>query len=162
VTLTAAQRTGWLALAAATLFPNALGQPHHLTAQNLFIRTNSMRLQHGQTVLNTAPVAPAIAPPPELTTALGVAPAVINISLITPVVAAGEFLAVQVSAPLSQGVNFFKGPWGPIQSFDSTDLVPQIIVTTANYVAAARYHYVYSLLDAVGRLSSSFYGSQDT
>ena len=114
-TLTQPEREAWMAYANNVPWTNKFGDACALTGQNMFIRTNSIRLMLGVAVLKAAPIIFELAEGP-MTFACTASTAT---QLLSVVFGAGEdwakevggFLGVWMGQPRNGARNFFNGPW---------------------------------------------------
>lgn len=121
--LTAPQRTAWEQYAAATPLTNRLGETIYLSGQAMYSRTNAFGLQvSGFVQLSAAPIVPGQATEPNAGSAdIGLSALADTMTLggagdwagLGFLDGANDVLQVQISAPLSAGVTFHKGPWFP-------------------------------------------------
>jgi len=156
--LSAAERQSWRDLASATLFPNRVGQPHQLSAINLFIRTNALRDVAGAATLDVAPAAPATTAAPALTCEIDGVSGDLEVQTVAPSVQAGEYLFVSVSPPQSLNRYFYKGPWtSPQRVLTSATAIPYVLIDTADLVTGSAYFIKWRFMGSTGRVSSEFY-----
>lgn len=152
-TLTPAERSAWEALAASTSAVNKLGLGIVLTAQNLFVKINSLVLAAGETRLDTAPVPPAGIDLSPLTYT-GTVAAGLNIASQATAQGAGDILVTQVSPAVNVTVNFFKGPWESTQ-YNVGVIAPPILLKAIGTVALGeRYHIRSRFVSADGHISN--------
>ena len=114
--LTADQRAMWSALAAGSTAKNKVGLAITLTAQNMYIKVNTLKLRCGLGAMHVAPAPPVGCDAPEVTV-LGDTGGV-KITACTPAIVTDECFYVQVGLAVNQTVQYYKGPW-PI-SWEST------------------------------------------
>lgn len=110
--LTAGQRDGWDAYALATPIPNSLGDPRNVGGLGMYVRGNALRVQAGLPVVNSPPTSgfPTIGLVFPASFAMGVF--VMSFDDSQPWLDEdGSHLVVFASRPVSQAVNFFKGPY---------------------------------------------------
>jgi hypothetical protein len=109
-TLTAPQRAGWEAYAAATPTTNSLGQTVFLTGAQQFTASNAFGFRLGLSSFLDAPTTPGRTP-------LGMPTIVLDASAATATVsdidsgANGDDLSLFLGDPVSAGVSFFRGPY---------------------------------------------------
>lgn len=100
--LTAIQRTAWIALAVANPVTDVFGNTHILSGQQLYIRVNQLRAQAGLVALDVAPADQAVT---GLITMIvtATAPATLSISFTVTPLSAGHRLYIFASPSLSPG-----------------------------------------------------------
>lgn len=133
-TLTDAQRNGWESAAASATFPNKLGEMTKITALNLFVMINTLRLEGGQAIIAACPPPPFKASVPALTITASAATGII-ITAIAPALAVGDRLFWYLSSVKSNAVNYYRGPWESRDFVQSTDVAP-ITIEAAGAIAA--------------------------
>ncbi len=113
--LTAAQRAGWETYADAVEVTDTLGEKRKLTGMNWYIASNTLRLQAGLAVLDTAPAI--------LTLATLTAPTITSVTASTGLMilafsntdlwatATGGALMIYTSQAQPLATNFFQGPY---------------------------------------------------
>lgn len=152
-TLTSVQRDSWEAAAQTATFPNKLGEMVKVTAINLFVMVNTLRLVAAQTILATSPAPPFKSVAPTLTFTVSAATG-LKVTAITPAIAVGSFLMLYISAAKGNQVNYYRGPYVTRSTKASTDTVPwTLIASGTGLVASQRYFIQYRQIDAAGRIS---------
>lgn len=159
-TLTANQRSQWTSFAENNTRPNRLGEQIRLSAINMFIRINSIRKAAGVSTLTVPPTGSCETGGPTITVAATTA-AGLTITAISPALSAGDILVFQCSGPLSNVVNFFKGPWAYCNYYKSTDTTPLTVVAIGAFVIGNRFKYRYRYQSATGQMSPFQYGQVD-
>jgi hypothetical protein len=156
-TLTPATRQPWTDLATASPMKNRLGEESPITGVNMFIRLNGARLYGGQTMLATAPAAPATCDMPPLVLTANVTVG-ISLAALSPIIASGEFLYLYVSGAKSDSRNFFKGPYTHDFCLTHTTTFPEVLIAPSLVAVNQRWFYRYRYQDVAGRLSTFQYG----
>lgn len=154
--LSPSERAGWIAGAQATPFTNKVGQSIIISGANAFIRTNVIALLAGIARIDAAPVPPLKAYFPLIVYANKVVTFELEITALTPAIAVGGTLQIQISPTLSPARNFWKGPWSTTEYFDSADVAPITIRPTVDLVDGSRLMIQARYMDADGRLTESF------
>jgi hypothetical protein len=112
-TLTAAQRSAWNLYAANVPLINSLGEARNVSGQNMFVRTNSLVLDTGGTLLAAAPtnftVGPTVTPTFTVDSAADTFDLTNLGSFTNP--AGGTRFLLSVGRPQNAGVNFYKAPF---------------------------------------------------
>lgn len=112
--ITPAQRASWDLYGSNVPVTNTLGQTIHLTGQQMFIRSNTVRLQLGQTAIADGPSIFNLGEPAtglsEFTFDGGSGAIVMTWQLSVPASAAG-IPAVWAGRPQNLSRNFYKGPY---------------------------------------------------
>lgn len=158
--------TGWKAYADNVLRPGALGDPRRLTALNWYIAINTLRLQAGLTVAETAPIVFSMA-------------TLAGTTKVLPTTTAPDFdvqfdntdawanttggaLAVFLSPPLSTARLFHKSPYrflGRILGNTTTPPTSPATFTGAYpYTAICNVAWRIVAINADGRISSPLSG----
>ena len=124
-TLSAAQRTGWNSYAAAVAMKNRLGETIYLTGFNMYLRTNIVRKQLGQTTCDDGPTVISL---PEKDTALvltaSVAANKLSIAWTDDLPWTGiadSVMGIWMGVPQLATRNFFNGPWRLAGSWPGDD-----------------------------------------
>jgi hypothetical protein len=159
-TLIAAQRALWKTLAEMSSFTNKLGASIKLTAQNLFIRINALRLQCGLDILEDAPTPPAGASAPTLTIA-ATAAAGLTFEDTGDALGAEDCLLFSASRPLYDGINFCKGPYLYTKGVNGVQATPVVVIPPATLVIGNRIFYKWRFGSADGRVSNELTGVVD-
>lgn len=165
-TLTTAQRSGWETWAANTPQTDALGNPINITGQNAYVMMNTLRIQTGLAVIDTAPIifANAVLTPPALVSATASTDA-LSISFTNTDVwatAVGGKLVVFVGRPQNPSKLFFDGPYrftGFVNGAVSPPTSPQTITSVFDFAAGQRIHLRFRALNADGRISTPWKAS---
>ncbi len=113
-TLTTAQRTGWQTYAINTPVTNALGDSITLTAQQMFVKCNTLRLQAGVATISAPPGVSGLIPltlPVATIVAAGSTASVAFTNSDSWAIAAGGYLLVYAARPVAGTINYFKGPY---------------------------------------------------
>lgn len=162
-TMTAVERAGWAAYAAAVSMKNKLGESMFLTGFNHFIRSNSTLQRLGETLVVDAPTNFTL---PEKDNTLAVT-AVVSTQIITVAYDkaldwAGEVggaLLIYQGKPVNSTRNFFAGPWKYLGKEDGAvaPLTGSIALPAAFVIAAGQNLNIQArVLRADGRLSEPF------
>ena len=113
-TLTPAQRTAWTLYGSNTPVTNVLGQTIHLTGQQQFLRTNTVRLQIGESIVEDAPTIFDTGVPVTNVTDFsfdgGTGDVIFNTQTPGGTSTAGE-VVVWGGRPQNLSRNFYKGPY---------------------------------------------------
>lgn len=162
--LTDAQRSGWATYAANVPLIGSLGNQQFVTGQNMYVRSNSARIQGGFARVDTAPgifdlgsvLSPSAAPDASAgNTAVGFdnTDAWANED--------GGGLLLYQGQPVNGSRTFYKGPWRFIGSIVGDDTTPPTSPSTKVspfvLVAGQEVFYYCRGLRADGRLSSPVY-----
>jgi hypothetical protein len=107
--LTTLQRSAWESYAAQTPVLNRLGESITISGFNMYVRTNSFRLQCGATVLAAAPISPGASSLGNI--ASSAISAASGISFVTASANALGPVFVSMGPALSPGVLAFSGPY---------------------------------------------------
>jgi hypothetical protein len=151
-TVTAIQKAVWHSEAQGATFPNRLGDMTKISAQNIFLMINSLKLEAGLSILSDCPAGPFKAIMPT-TTITVVHSAGIIITAISPVIAAGAALFWYVSDRMGTQVNYFRGPYAFRGVALSSTTVPITLVPSTGLAAGDRFFLMLRHLDANGRVS---------
>ena len=163
-TMTAANRSLWNAYAAAVAWTNKLGETQFLTGFNMFVRSNSARLQAAAAIV---PAGPAIMSLPEQDSSI-VAIITASSQLISLAFdntqpwahETGGYMLVKQGTPVNATRNFFKGPWryaGKIVGNTSTAPTSPQTMSCPFTVAVGQKVYIECRISrADGRLSNPF------
>ncbi len=127
-TLTQLQRDAWEVYASAIVRVNKLGAQIRLTGFNMFIRSNSIRLQSADSVLLPGPTVLTL-PGADPTFAATVDETAQQISVVFDNTLAwanqdAGFMYVFMSIPKAAGVNFINGPFRLAGSIDGDAITP--------------------------------------
>lgn len=163
-TLSVAQRSGWSAYAAAVAWTNSLGEQQFLTGFNMFVRSNSARLQAGLAQVLTGPVTMSLAEnDPTLAATMVASSGNISLTFDNTLGWAhetGGALLVKVGSPVKVTRNFFAGPWryaGKVLGNTTTaPTSPQTIACPFTVAAGQRIFVECRITRADGRLSNPF------
>lgn len=167
-TLTPGQRDGWDAYALATPIPNSLGDPRNVGGLGMYVRGNAIRVQAGLPVVDNAPTAgfPTIGLVFASSFAAGVL--IVEFDASQPWVDEdGSHLVVFASRPVSQAVNFFKGPYRRAGIIDGDSTTAPTSPQNVNYPfgqsvqAGSRIFTRAVVISADGRASDSSFASVD-
>lgn len=159
-TLDADQRLIWRTLAEASTFTNRIGSSIKLTAQNLFIRINALRLQCSLAILEDAPTPPAGAAAPTWTVVCTTA-AGLTFATPVPAMIADDVCFFSASRPLYDGINFFKGPYLYADGINGVQVSPKVIIPAADLAIGNRIFYKFRFGSADGRVSNEVTGVVD-
>lgn len=153
--LTAAQQNAWRDYAQGTPTLNRLGDSIHLTAINMFIRANVIKLLAGEASVDDAPSTPGIAAIPTLAIT-GTAAGGVVVAAPDPVIATDAILQLRVSGAKPFTVNYFSSPYtATFYALDAT-VFPLTIVTAAAAEIGQRYFVKARYVLADGRVSNDF------
>jgi hypothetical protein len=161
--LSPAEREGWGVYALNTLRTDSLGNPITLTGLNWYVACNVPRIQIGQAVID--------APPTTFGMASVTTPSIISLTAATDLYSVaftntdewanevGGFLVWAGARPVSQSVNFFKGPF----QFTSTIIgavappaSPDSVASPFAIAVGQKGHIQGRVLRADGRISAPF------
>lgn len=163
-TLTQLQRDAWEVYAAAITRTNKLGGQIKLTGYNMFIRSNSIRMQSADSIIAAGPTVLTL-PPGDPTFVCEVDEAGQEISvtfddtMAWPQIDDGQ-MYVSMSIPKAAGTNFIGGPFrlaGPLDGCTATPLTsPQVIAVPFPVAEGQALACVARISEADGRLSDIF------
>jgi hypothetical protein len=159
-TLEPTQRAGWDSLAQGTTAKNKLGMGITLTAQNVFIKINSLFLLCGQPILEDAPPPPAGTDAPDITIS-GNTTDGLRVTAISPMPISGAGFFMQVSPALNQTIKFFKGPWAVHWASGDAPTLPHTLYADTALVIGQRFHWRYRVVNAIGQISNYMTGYTD-
>lgn len=151
-TLTAPERNGWIQLAEDFSGVNKLGATIKHTGPLMFIRTNAVRLRCNKAIIVAAPAAPADCPCP-VATFTGSTAAGIELTALTPVLGAGDAIAINFSYPTTQRVSYYHGPWAYTPYADDVTVLPYLLLLGSALTIGDRFHIEYHVVSAIGRVS---------
>lgn len=163
--LSAANRTAWNAYAFAVPLTDKLGDSRAVSGINMYVRSNTVRMQAGLASVAAGPVINTLA---ELTapTVSGVASTgVISVAYTNTdawAIAAGGALLIYTSRPQSVGVTFFDGPYqytGRINGAGTPPTSPGTVTSPFVLTAGQRVFVRIVATNADGRSSSAWRGS---
>ena len=163
-TLTAAQRTAWNLYGSSVLMTNRLGENINLTGFNHYVRSNSIALQQGETLVDDGPTIFEL-PQADGTLAVTASEAtqVITVAYDDTAAWANEddgHLFVFQGSPQNAQRNFFNGPWRFLATEDGALAVPPTspLTPTAVFAVAENQRiWIYARIwRADGRLSEPF------
>jgi hypothetical protein len=146
------KREGWAALASITSAKNKVGLGITLTAQNLFLKVNVLRLLCTLAILEDAPTLPDATSCPALTIT-GTTTAGITLATPSPALVVGDGLIIQLSPSVNATVNFFKGPWASLSYAISTTTFPLTLLAKDTIVIGQRYHWRARFTNAIGQVA---------
>lgn len=152
-TLSQAQRDTWNVLGTTTLFKNSLGNDFNPSGIQLFIRTSALQQLAGIFVSASAPATAVVGSGTNIFAhTFGVGIEQIS-SLNVPVPTSTMML--YISAPLSQGISFFKGPFRFVLTLTDVALAtpPNLVVANAALIPNARYFLRMRFILGVGSAS---------
>ncbi len=166
--LTAAQRTAWETYAENVPVVDTLGDPRNLTGLNMYVRSNSVRLQAGLPRVDDGPTVFNLASMTDPSFAIDTAADEVDVTFTNTDDWANEDDAAMVvygSAPVSPTVNYFTGPYAFLGSILGDAITPPTspaaIALAGAIVAGQRAHFRVRTTLADGRLSPSFRGLAD-
>jgi hypothetical protein len=113
-TLTPAERDAWRLYADNVPWTNPLGQSIFLTGQQHFLRTNTVRIQFGEAILDAAPTVFDLGTftPPTFTAATDGPTADITFDNTDPWAnGTGGFMYIFTGKSVGSGRAFYRGPW---------------------------------------------------
>lgn len=151
-TVTAAQKLTWVAQAQGATFPNRLGEMVKISAQNLYIMINSLKLEAGLSLLDDCPPGPfkAIMPATVLTLVHSTG---IILTTITPAIPATGCLFWYLSARKGTQVNYFRGPYEYRGQALTASTPPITLLPSTGLAAGDRFFLALRYIDAAGRIS---------
>lgn len=128
-TVTASQRAGWADYAANVTILDALGESINITALNMYIRSNTPRIQNGLPRVDAAPVIFNLGDFTAPTIISMTSPSVLSLGFdVTDAWVSEDDAAMLVYGSRNTGVaiNFFKGPYRkyPIQLLGNNAMPP--------------------------------------
>lgn len=163
-TLTDAQREAWNLYASNVPIPQIGGGTKQLSGQQMFSRTNTLRVQLGMSILAAAPTTFSLGSTANFDSITVDVSSGLTVGWSDPgswVSEAGSFLVAQLGRPQSAGIGFFRGPWRFAGSVEGDNVTPPTsldvpavdmpFVVTAGQKAWVRLR----VLRADGRLSES-------
>lgn len=167
-TLTADQREAWKQYAQEVLLPNPMGDQRQVTALNHYIRSNVPRIQAGLTRVDDAP---AILNIGEFTNPTFAVTASTDLAAVTFTNTddwageAGSAMLVFLSRPMSQSIEYHKGPYryaGKISGASPTPPTsPASITLPFGCDVGDRIFARFNVTRADGRLAASFRRQDD-
>lgn len=136
-TLSAAQRTAWNLYADSVLMKNRLGESVSLSGFNHYVRSNSLLLRSGYTIVDAGPTTFEL-PEQDGTFAIAISEATQDITLTFDDTRDWcdldeAFLYVFCGSPQNAQRNFFKGPWKIAGVIEGDSVTPP---TTGDTVSA--------------------------
>jgi hypothetical protein len=160
-TLTAVQRTAWNLYAASVAMKNKLGETIFLSGFNHYIRSNSLLLRDGDTIVDNGPTIFEL-PDQDPTFSITASEATQQISVVFddtlawPQIDDG-FLHLFQGSPQNAQRNFFDGPWRFLESLDGDTAIPltspQLVAVTFA-ISEGQHLWVYGRIQLPdGRLS---------
>jgi len=163
-TLTAAQRTAWNLYASSVAMKNRLGESIYLTGFNHYIRTNSLILQSGLTLVDAGPTTFEL-PAKDPAFAIAASEAAQELSCTFDDTLAwldedNAHLIVFQGRPQNAQRNYFDGPFRLIGTVDGDSVTapttPAAIAAAFVFTEAQRQWAYARILRADGRLSEAF------
>jgi hypothetical protein len=151
--LNPSQQQMWADLAAGTTAKNKIGLAISLTAQNVYIKINSLRLRCGLTAMHVAPAPPAGCDAPDVTLA-GDTTSGVTLTACSPAMVADACFYIQVGAAVNQTVKSYGGPWPTTWGVNGAFTPPHTLVPAAQCAIGQRYHWRFRVVDANGRISN--------
>lgn len=163
-TLTPAERDAWETYAANVLLPDAFGDPRQVSGLNMYIRSNTPRLQAGATRIDTAPgifdlgefTAPTFAAPSEATQDIDVS---FTAADAWPDVDDAHMI-IFASPPQNPTINYYKGPYRLAGTIDGDSTTAPTSPATINlpfaFVAGQRIFLMANVTQGDGRYGSPF------
>jgi hypothetical protein len=158
-TLGSAGRAPWDAVASANPFKNKLGQASPISGFNLYLRVNALRLIPGLALATVPPT-----PPLELdikgftvtaASATGLQITAKDANFVTT-----DHVLIHWTDAMSQGRNFWKGPYANKTDFDGSTSIP--FTLDASVAIGDRYHFRWIAFNATtNRVSAVAYGHVD-
>jgi len=163
-TLTDVQRTAWGLYADSVAMKNKLGETIFLSGFNHYLRSNVIRVQTAQTVIDAGPTIFEL-PEKDPTMAITATEAAQTIDVVFDNTLpwsgeVGAFLWTFQGSPQNAQRNFFIGPWRQMGQIDGAVVPPTSPDTeTAVFaIAAAQRQWIYARVSrADGRLSERFF-----
>ena len=132
------QRQGWIAYATNTPTVNALGDPLTLTGQQMFVRTNTPMINAGLPIITDAPETfGGTTLSPVLFTALAGTPGREILDFLSTDEWANDDdgkLFVYSSLPMSDSIEFFKGPFWRTQVISGSSTLPPTLPALFNLI----------------------------
>lgn len=162
--LTTLQRTGWATYAAATPVTDALGDSITLTAQQMFVKCNTLRLQAGVAAISAPPVTGGLITltlPVATIVAAGTTTSVAFTNTDSWANAVGGYLLVYASRPMNGTINYFKGPYryaGKVAGAGTPPTTPSVITLPFTiWAAGSKMGFRYVAIGADGRPSPELF-----
>lgn len=163
-TLTAAQRAAWNLYGATVAMQNRLGESTFLSGANHYLRSNSLLLRDGQTLVDAGPTTFEL---PETDPALVVtaSEATQQFSIAFDDTATwcdedGAFLWVFQGSPQNAQRNYFNGPWRFVDAIEGDSVAPPSTPETLGVVfpiTETQHAWIYCRIQrADGRVSQPF------
>jgi len=158
-TLTSTMRAAWNAVAQANPFKNKLGENSAISGFNLYLRVNALRLIPGLALATVPPT-----PPLELDikgfTMQAVSATGLAITARDTNFVATDHVIFSWTDAMSQGRNFWKGPYANLTDFDGSTSLPHVFDATV--AIGDRYHYRWIAFNATSnRVSAHSFGHVD-
>lgn len=164
-TLTAAQRTAWADYAANVPLVNKLGDPNVVPPLSQYIRSNTPRVQAGQTRIDGGPTDFTLGGFTNPSFGIDATADEVDVTFTNTDAWANEddaFALIYVSRPQNASINFFKGPYrfaGVIAgNLAVPPTSPAAIALPFAAVAGQRVFVKFSVSRSDGRLSQTFRG----
>lgn len=162
-TLEAAERIAWETYGAAIAMKNKLGETVYQTGFNHFIRSNSVFVQSGKTIVEAGPTELAL---PEKDPTLAVA-ADEATGLLTMTIDdtlpwmddVGAFMQVEMGQPQNPTRNFFAGPWQYAGKIDQAETPTLTITAPFTIVNGQRIFIAARICRSDGRVSELMYAN---
>lgn len=152
--LTEAERIAWKLYAQATELTDVFGDKYKASARNMFIRTAVPSILGGGAIPTVAPSLPGIALQKLVAFTLSEADGV-ELSSVSPALAAGEALFISISPQQNITRNYYKSPYVSGVTITSADTLPVVLKTPAEGVVIGQRYFVrYRTADASGRMSN--------
>jgi len=161
--LTEAERDAWVTYAQNVPTVNRLGDSRFLTGMNMYVRSNTARIQAGLARVDAAPVGYDLGSFTYPTITVSAAAQLLSVAFTEADDWVGEddaAMLVYASRPKSAAINYFKGPYrlaGPILGDSGTPLTtPQTIAVPFACSEGNRVFTRVAVVRADGRYSESF------
>lgn len=160
--LTQVQRDAWALYAANTPTTNRFGDTIYLDALNWYVAVQVIRVPAGLGFLDAAPIifglSPLTAPTQTVSAGAQVASIVFD-NTDEWANATGGALVVQQARPQAQSINYFRGPWRPMQFILGDDILPPTSPDTNGVLAFPlaedqKAFFRYRAMTADGRISA--------
>jgi hypothetical protein len=150
-TLSTTERQAWDAFAAACPMLNRLGETQPISGFNHFLRINALRLIPGLAITIPPPIPPAECDIKGFT-ASATSASGFQITAKDANLVAGDHIIFSWNNPLTQAVNFYKGPYAHLTDWDGSTTLPLTLTATA--AIGNRFHYAWRAFDANNRVSA--------
>lgn len=160
--LNSAQRAAWETFAANVSVLDKLGQSINLSGLNWYLKSNVLRLQSGDNIIDDGPTTYALATLTPVTITVTEASQNLSIAFTNTddwADTVGGHLYVFASRPQQFSINFFAGPYrlaGSIDGAATPPTSPAVIATPFPVVAGQKQFYRVVAVNQDGRPSGDF------